>query len=110
MLDTELLDAAPLSDTTAIANALKLRNPSEIHGPENRAATERLLRNADRYRRIILDLGALRPSGRFDEIHPHLLAAFKALLKMIEEIAQTLVAWSPQEARTQIVSGKLWVE
>ncbi len=99
MLDTDLLETAPLADTTTTANALKFGTPSEIRSPENRAAAERLLRNADRYRRILLDLGSLRPSGRFDEINPHLLAAFKALLRMIEEIAQTLVAWSPEEAR-----------
>lgn len=104
MLGTDLLDATPLADTTATANALKLGNPSEIRSPENRAAAERLLRNADRYRRILLDLGALRPSGRFDEINPHLLAAFKALLRMIEETAQTLVAWSPEEARRHAAS------
>ena len=100
MLDTDLLDAAPLSETTRTANALRLETPSEIRGPENRAGTERLIRNADRYRRILLDLGALRPSGRFDEVNPHLLAAFKAYLKLIAELAATLVVWSPDEAKT----------
>jgi hypothetical protein len=99
MLDTDLLDTTPISEMTEAANALKLKTPSEIRSPENRAVTERLLRHADRYRRIVLDLGALRPSGRFDEVNPHLLAAFKAFLKMIEELAATLVSWTPDEAR-----------
>ena len=100
MRDTDLLDSSTLADTTQTANALKLETPSEIRNPENRAGTERLIRHADRYRRILLDLGALRPSGRFDEVNPHLLESFKAFLKLIEELAATLVAWSPDEART----------
>ncbi|MEJ7632085.1 MAG: hypothetical protein WKF28_06220 [Rubrobacteraceae bacterium] len=99
MRDTDLLDATPLSETARIASALKLETPSEIRDPENRAGTERLIRHADRYRRIVLDLGALRPSGRFDEVNPHLLAAFAAFLELIEELAATLVAWTPTEAR-----------
>ncbi len=54
MLDTDLLDATPLVDTTAIVNALRLKNPSEIYSPENRGSAKRLLRNDDRYRRILL--------------------------------------------------------
>lgn len=99
MRGTDLLDAAPLSETTEIANALKLETPSEIRSSENRAGVERLTRHADRYRRIVLDLEALRPSGRFDEVNPHLLSAFKAFLKLMEELAATLVAWRPGEAR-----------
>lgn len=97
--DTDLLDGTPLSETARIASALKLETPSEIRGPENRAGTERLIRHADRYRRIVLDLGALRPSGRFDELNPHLLTAFTSFLKLIENLAATLVAWTPTEAR-----------
>jgi hypothetical protein len=98
--DTDLLDATPLSETARIASALKLETPSEIRSPENRAGTKRLIRHADRYRRIVLDLGALRPSGRFDEVNPHLLAAFTSFLELIEKLAATLVAWTPTEAMT----------
>lgn len=99
MLDTDLLDPTPISETTEAANALKLGTPSEIRSPENRAETKRLLRIADRYRRILLDLGAMRPSGRFDEINPHLQTSFKAFLRMVEELAATLTSWRPEEAR-----------
>ncbi len=99
MQDTDLLNTTPLTETTQIANALQLGNPSEIRNPENRAGRERLTRHADRYRRMLLDLGALRPSGRFDEVNPHLLEAFKSFLKLFEELAATLVSWAPSEAR-----------
>jgi hypothetical protein len=99
MQGTDLLETAPLSEMTEIANALKLETPSEIRGPENRAGAERLIRHADRYRRIVLDLGALRPSGRVDEVNQHLLVAFKAFLKLMEELGATLVAWRPGEVR-----------
>lgn len=96
--DTDLLDPSTLTDITQTANALKLQTPTEIRGPENRARAERLIRHADRYRRIVLDLGALRPTGRFDGVNPHLLTAFKAFLELIEELAATLVSWTPTEA------------
>lgn len=102
MQDTDLLDASALTDTVQTANALKLQTPSEIRGPDNRAGAERLIRHADRYRRIVLDLGALRPSGRFDEVNPHVLMAFKAFLKLIEELAATLVSWTPTEAKAHV--------
>ncbi len=102
MRDTDLLDSSTLADTTQIANALKLQTPSEIRGPENRAGAKRLIRHADMYRRIVLDLEALRPSGRFDEVNPHLLTAFEAFLELIEELAATLVSWTPTEAKAHI--------
>ena len=76
MRDTDLLDATPLSETTRIASALELDTPSEIRNPKNRAGTERLIRYADRYRRIVLDIGALRASGRFRDVNPQLLTSF----------------------------------
>ncbi len=102
MRDTDLLDSSTLADTTRTANTLKLQTPSEIRGPENRVGAERLIRHADMYRRIVLDLGALRPSGRFDEVNPHLLTAFKAFLKLIKELAATLVSWTPTEAKAHV--------
>jgi len=100
MQDTDLLDSTVLTEITEAANALRLGSPSEIRSPENRAQTRRLILQADRCRRIILDLGALRPSGRFERVNPHLLEAFTCFLKMIEELAATLVAWDMDEATT----------
>jgi hypothetical protein len=98
MQDTDLLDPTALTEITEAANALRLESPSKIRSPENRAQTRRLILQADRCRRIILDLGALRPSGRFEGVNPHLLEAFTCFLKMIEELAATLVAWDMDEA------------
>ena len=98
--DTDLLDETALTEISDSANALMLKTPSEIRSPENRAQIKRLTLQADRCRRIILDLGALRPSGRFEEVNPHLLEAFTSFLKMIEELAATLVAWDMDEAKT----------
>src|SRR5215218_446345 len=100
MQDTDLLDSTVLTEITEAANALRLGSPSEIRSPENRTQTRRLILQADRCRRIILDLGALRPSGRFERVNPHLLEAFTCFLKMIEELAATLVAWDMDEATT----------
>ena len=98
MQDTDLLDSTVLTEITEAANALMLGSPSEIRSPENRTQTRRLILQADRCRRIILDLGALRPSGSFEGVNPHLLEAFTCFLKMIEELAATLVAWDMDEA------------
>jgi hypothetical protein len=100
MQDTDLLDSTVLTEITEAANALMLGSPSEIRSPENRTQTRRLILQADRCRRIILDLGALRPSGSFEGVNPHLLEAFTCFLKMIEELAATLVAWDMDEATT----------
>ena len=102
--DTDLLDERSLRDVSEAASSLELGTPSEIRGPVARDAAKRLARSADRYRRILLDLEALRPSGRFDEVNPHLVAAFNAFLETLERVAKTLVAWSPEEAKEHAAS------
>lgn len=101
---TDLLDERMLHDVSEAASSLELRTPSDIRGPITRTAAKRLIRHADRYRRILLDLKALRPSGRFEGVNPHLVAAFEAFLETLRRVAKMLVAWSPEEAKEHAAS------
>jgi hypothetical protein len=66
---------------------------------EHRDQTSRTTLGAQR-RTVLTDLKVIKPSGKFAEVHPHVLGAFEGFQRMTREIAQGLTAWHPRDALT----------
>ena len=92
------VDDEQLEEITEAANALALEDVGSTRSVETRRAAQRLQRNADRCRRTLMDLKAIKPTGRFAEAHTHIVRIIEGIQRILSEIAQALTAWHPRDA------------
>lgn len=90
-------DAELLEEIVDAAGALDLEDVESTRSAGTREAARRLERSADRVRRVLTDLKVMRPSGRFAEVHPHVIGSFEGFQRMLRSIALGLTSWHPQD-------------
>ena len=101
-----VFDAEQLEDGVEALNVLALEDVESTRSIDTRQAAQRLVRSAQRCRRVLTDLKVIKPSGKFAEAHPPVISAFEGFQRMILEIAQGLTAWHPRDAHTHAAGAQ----
>lgn len=100
LVDSRVLDAELPKRIIEAINRLDLSTPESIRSADSRQVVQEVLQGVRRLRRNIRNLRSLKPSDRSRGIHSHLLKTFEAYHRGFQEVAETLVAWSPDEIRS----------